>query len=303
MSIRIYPIRAFDDNYIWLLQKDKQAIAVDMGDDVPVRAYLHEHQLELVAIWVTHDHHDHVGGVANLLSDFAKAKVYCHARHQLPNVSQDNKILVDEGDEIIAWDNVVKVWQTFGHTDNHLSFILDQVGFLHVFCGDTLFSGGCGRVFTGTLDELYYSLERYQRLPDDTLFYPAHEYTLSNLRFGQAIEPDNADIAKAIANITQNPSAITLPTSLATQKNINVFMRTHLDGVKHSPDVKALLIDVDDDVAVFAALRQLKSFLMLGKYGHCWFNRFGIWYVNGCFCGGTCQKSHHCLAKQPSNIA
>lgn len=263
--IEIVPILAFDDNYIWLLvhEQTKQAIAIDVGDSKPVVAYLQQHDLTLTAIWITHDHHDHVGGVSALLAHFALAKVYCHHRHQLV-VDKTRQVLVDEGDVVLAWDCSALVWQSFGHTDSHISFLLNMNNRWHVFCGDTLFSGGCGRVFTGTITQLYQSFCRYQGLPDDSLLYPAHEYTLSNLSFGQAIEPDNTDMADKIIQLKNTP-AITLPTTLAEQRKINVFMRTHLPSIKNSTLVQTFVKEhlpdgtTLDEACVFAVLRQLKN--------------------------------------------
>jgi len=141
------------------------------------------------------------------------------------------------------------------HPDRHISYLLENSDGLHVFCGDTLFSAGCGRVFTGTIEQLYDSFHRFNQLPEETLFYPAHEYTASNLRFAQHIEPDNADIQTALSAAEHTP---TLPVSLAHERKVNPFFRVHL------PQVQARAEELsgrklNSELEVFAALRELKN--------------------------------------------
>ncbi|MBS5743569.1 MAG: hydroxyacylglutathione hydrolase, partial [Neisseria sp.] len=152
-------------------------------------------------------------------------------------------------------EGLVTVWATPGHTDRHISYLLENSDGLHVFCGDTLFSAGCGRVFTGTIEQLYDSFHRFNQLPEETLFYPAHEYTASNLRFAQHIEPDNADIQTALAAAEHTP---TLPVSLAHERKVNPFFRIYL------PQVRARAEELsgrklNSELEVFAALRELKN--------------------------------------------
>ena len=247
--LTITPIPAFQDNYIWLLQAGEHVACVDTGDAAPVLAYLQQHRLQLSQIWLTHLHHDHTGGVAELLQAFPDCQVYgnddiAHATHR-----------VQEGSVIDFAHHTVQVWHTAGHTNQHLTFILSINGQHHVFCGDTLFSAGCGRVFTGTMTQLYHSIQRFQTLPTDTLFYPAHEYTAANLRFAAHIEPENPAIAAALSQAQTVP---TLPVCLAHEQQINPFLRLSQPALQQR--VAALSgTDLRNEADVFTALRLLKN--------------------------------------------
>lgn len=260
--IEIHAIAALTDNYIWAIVNwdSRQAILIDVGDVMPALQFLQAHKVQLSAIWITHHHHDHIGGVDELLAAYPAAKLYAHATH---GVNHHDRQLVDEGDCLDCFGHQVMVWQTLGHTDSHLSYVLDYQNKKHVFCGDTLFRAGCGRVFTGTIEQLFASFEKLLDLPDTTLFYPAHEYTLSNLAFAKACEPDNQAIDYAIAQDTQKRqnNEPTLPTSLVDEKQINPFVRAL------GEDTAALIHTIwqktatapKDKLALFAKLRALKD--------------------------------------------
>lgn len=248
--LHIHAIPAFNDNYIWLIQHQNVTVCVDPGDAKPVLDYLQQQGLRLTDIWLTHHHHDHIGGVAALKVAFPECVVY--GSEAFADVTQ----AVGQNDEFALGDIPVGVWHTPGHTDTHLSYIVDAPDAIRVFCGDTLFSAGCGRVFTGTIAELFDSLQRYLQLPSNTLFYPAHEYTAANLRFAHHIEPENADIKAALKAASATP---TLPVSLAHEKQINPFLRTVLPQVQKRIKALAHLSDSADELAVFAALRELKN--------------------------------------------
>lgn len=266
MTITIEAVGALNDNYIWLIIQNKQAIVVDPGQAAPVDEFLAQHDLQLSAIWITHDHNDHVGGVNSLLERH-HCPVYAHSQHQL-NVSSQRLKLIDEGDELAVGVHRAQVWRTFGHTDSHLSFVLAIHDKTHVFCGDTLFNAGCGRVFTGTMKQLFDSFAAYNQLPDDTLFYAAHEYTLSNLKFAKALSPNNSHIDDAIIYYTQKLKAgdISLPTDLGCQKRINPFLQVINQDTKQF-DVPALTMhhtsasefDAMSDLDKFALIRKLKD--------------------------------------------
>lgn len=256
----IFAVRAFTDNYIWVLVRGTQAVVVDAGQAAPVVEFLQDKRLNLAAILITHHHHDHVGGVQELQKQYPQAQVFAHALHGVPAAQ-----MVAEGDSFELLGHRFLVWQTAGHTDNHLSYLCQIDGVWRVFCGDTLFSGGCGRVFTGTIDALFDSLTRFNALPADTLFYAAHEYTLSNLRFALTLADDELKpvlqhaIADVQAQLAQGQSS--LPTTLQRERQINVFLRT---------DDKALIANLQalypqyrqqltDPLSVFALLRALKN--------------------------------------------
>ncbi|PNK59730.1 hydroxyacylglutathione hydrolase [Psychrobacter sp. FDAARGOS_221] len=258
MSLTITAIPAFTDNYIWALinEKNKQAIVVDPGQAAPVAEYLQEHDFELTAIWITHHHNDHVGGVSELRELYPMTHVVASSEH---GVEPDQTVI--DGSSVRAWGYGAQVWAVPGHTKSHLAYIFDNnEDIKHVFCGDTLFSAGCGRVFTGTMEQLYNSLKRFSKLPDETLFYPAHEYTASNLKFGLAIEPDNQYMQQTLLEVEQvtaqgRPS---LPVTLAHEKQVNVFLRTDEDSVIDGVKAKVELSDTKP-LTVFTALRQLKD--------------------------------------------
>lgn len=257
MSLLIRPIKAFNDNYIWALINDsnKQAIVIDPGQAEPVIDYLSQHQLDLIAIWITHHHHDHIGGVGQLREQFPMTHVVAHEEH---GISPDQ--IVNEGCRVNAWKYGVQVWDVSGHTAHHLAYVLDIDGSSHVFCGDTLFSGGCGRVFTGTIEQLYASFKRLNTLPETALFYPAHEYTASNLKFGLSIEPDNTAMREALQMAEQTTAAgnATLPVSLAHERAVNVFLRVDQPSVIAGVQAQTELADTQL-LTVFAALRELKN--------------------------------------------
>ncbi len=252
----IHPIATRQDNYIWAIVKDDKAIIIDPADSEPVMAFLVQKKLTLSTILITHEHNDHIGGVAGLCERYPETSVFAHKRHHLRQSKS-----VDEGDVIVVEGLTFKVWQTSGHTATHLSYLLENDCQIHVFCGDTLFSGGCGRVFTGTADALFDSLMRFQTLPPDTLFYPAHEYTLSNLKFGQYIEPNNDEIRQAIHHTQRrlDQHEPSLPTRLSDECRINVFLRCQ-DGqiINTLTELNAIGVD-KSPLAVFKALRELKN--------------------------------------------
>lgn len=248
MPLQIVPIPAFEDNYIWLLVSGSQAVCVDPGEAAPVAGYLKRHGLTLTQIWVTHHHRDHTGGIEALLRDAPGCAVYGNRDIQAATHT------VGEGSRLAAFGCRVEVWQLPGHTDAHLAYVLDDGGRRHIFCGDTLFSAGCGRVFTGTPEQLFHSLQRLNSLPDDTLFYPAHEYTAANLRFAAHIEPANPDVLEAQAGLAV-PS---LPVSLAHERRINPFLRTHLPQVAQRTAALSGQAPADE-CAVFTAMRELKN--------------------------------------------
>lgn len=257
MSIRIHPVKAFNDNYIWTLinESNKQAIVIDPGQAAPVIDYLEANGLELTSIWTTHHHHDHIGGVAELQEHFPMTHLVAHSEH---NVDEDQTI--KDGSTVSAWGFSAQVWDIPGHTASHMAYILDIDGLKHCFCGDTLFSGGCGRVFTGTIEQLFESFKRLNGLPPETLLYPAHEYTASNMHFGLSIEPENAAIQQALSQAEEKTAQgiPTLPVTLEHERAVNVFLRTDKASVIAGVASKTNLED-DKPLTVFAALRTLKN--------------------------------------------
>ncbi|MRN37245.1 hydroxyacylglutathione hydrolase [Neisseria sp. N95_16] len=249
--MKITPVKAFNDNYIWMIQEGNLAVCIDPGDATPVLKFLVNNRLMLAQTWITHHHDDHRGGAAALWRTFLESPVYGNS--DIPEATHR----AEAGLQIPFGDGLATVWATPGHTSHHLSYLFETSDGLHVFCGDTLFSAGCGRVFTGTIEELFDSFLRFNQLPENTLFYPAHEYTASNLRFAAHIEPDNADIQTALRE-AESASAPTLPVTLLHERKVNPFLRVGLPQVWER--VESLSgKKLNTELEVFAALRELKN--------------------------------------------
>ena len=256
--IELHPIPAFQDNYLWLLHDGRQAVVVDPGDAAPVLAFLERHGLRLQAILLTHHHKDHTGGVAELRTA-SGAAVYGPAAEALPAaVEPVQRLGAGQRIELLGLD--FELIEVPGHTAGHGAYFVAQApGGPLLFCGDALFSGGCGRLFEGTPAQMLASLDRLAALPDETRVCCAHEYTLSNLRFAQAVEPGNAAIGRHLADCQalRERGLPTLPSQLALERRINPFLRSR------EPALLAALAQHDpaaqDEVARFAALREWKN--------------------------------------------
>lgn len=249
----IIPLPAFRDNYIWLLRRGRSATVVDPGDAAVVDKALQEHGLKLDAILLTHHHSDHIGGVAELAARHSP-QVFGPAGEDIPAITRH----VREGDEVSpgALDIRFTVLEIPGHTCSHIAYLAPGV----LFPGDTLFSAGCGRLFGGTPGQMYDSLQRLARLPGDTAVYCAHEYTLANLAFAHAAEPDNParDAWQAECEALRSAGRPTLPSTIARERQINPFLRSDSAGVTNA--VAAHTGTRSSDArACFAALRAWKD--------------------------------------------
>ncbi|WP_447796923.1 hydroxyacylglutathione hydrolase [Pseudomonas moraviensis] len=220
--IQISALPAFTDNYIWLLQdhQTQRCAVVDPGDAAPVQAWLDAHPGWVLSdILITHHHHDHVGGVERLKAATG-AKVYGPASERIP--ARDVALKDNDSVSVLGWD--FDVYAVPGHTLGHIAYYHHGL----LFCGDTLFAAGCGRLFEGTPEQMYHSLSRLAALPEDTLVYCTHEYTLSNLKFAAAVEPGNPHTAARLEKVIQQRQngVMTLPSTLALEKLTNPFLRT-----------------------------------------------------------------------------
>jgi hydroxyacylglutathione hydrolase len=254
-SMKLIALPAFEDNYLWLLHDGEQALVVDPGAAPPVTEALRGLGLRLTCILVTHHHADHTGGVA-ALREATGATVYGPAREKVPAPFTP----LAGGDEV-RWNGVAfQVIDTPGHTAGHIAYFTDDAdGAALLFCGDTLFCGGCGRIFEGTPAQMLASLDTLAALPDRTRVCCAHEYTLSNLRFARAVEPDNAALAdhERQCQALRAAGTPTVPSSIQLERAINPFLRSRTAAVTQA--VRARTPAAADEVAVFAALRQWKN--------------------------------------------
>ena len=253
--MKLIPLPAFSDNYIWLLHDESHALVVDPGDAQPVLAALQKFNLQLQAILVTHHHPDHTGGVA-ALRQATGALVFGPEREAMP----EPLTRLSDGARVQCLRLNLEVIEVPGHTAGHIAYyaeVPDQAPIL--FSGDTLFSGGCGRLFEGTPAQMLTSLKRLSALPDNTRICCAHEYTLSNLKFACAVEPDNEALTAYLAGVqglraAKQPS---LPSSLVLERQINPFLRTQRASVVQA--AQAIDASANDEVSVLAALRQWKN--------------------------------------------
>ncbi len=253
--LKLIPIPAFADNYLWLLHDGRHALVVDPGDAVPVLRVLQENALQLESILVTHHHADHTGGV-DLLRNTTGAKVFGPASENIPAPY----VPLHEGDVVNAMGLRFEVLDVPGHTSGHIAFYTPVMNDEPlVFCGDTLFSGGCGRLFEGTPAQMLTSLDKLAALPAETRVCCTHEYTLSNLRFALTLEPDNKDLVNYHADCIKARSnkLPTLPSSIAQELLVNPFLRTRQAAVRAA--ARHFDAGADDDIAVFTAIRQWKN--------------------------------------------
>ena len=252
-QFEVIPLRALSDNYVWTIRDGKCAAVVDPGDARPVISYLEREKLELVAILNTHHHNDHVGGNAGLL---ARWKVPVFGPHDERIVEVTHRLKEGERCTLPHFGIEFGVMQIPAHTRSHIAFH----GAGMVFSGDTLFAAGCGRLFEGTPGQMHEALTRLMQLPDGTRVYCGHEYTVANIRFALAVEPDNAVLREleAKAKKLREQDLPTVPSTIAQEKATNPFVRVREPAVIAAANRYAGKT-LSDPVSVLAAVREWKN--------------------------------------------
>jgi len=251
--INIEPIAAFSDNYIWLLSTNEGSIVIDPGESKSLLKILKENKLDLRAILITHHHFDHTGGIEEILSEIS-IDVYGPKN----NIASINKRLVG-GSKINLLGIEFEVIEIPGHTLDHIAYYSKNNGQPILFCGDTLFAGGCGRVFEGTFEQMHNSLSILKKLPSNTKIYCGHEYTESNLAFAKNVEPLNENIISRY-NETLNlrkQGIPSLPSTIGIELQTNPFLRVDTEEVQEM--ILKKFNTPKDDEEVFTALRQWKD--------------------------------------------
>jgi hydroxyacylglutathione hydrolase len=256
-TLAVLTVPAFNDNYLWLIHDGVSAAVVDPGDAQPIVATLQAHGLTLTAILLTHHHADHIGGVPALLQQY-DVPVFGPRNDGIRAVTQP----LSEGGtvDVPGLDLQLSVLEVPGHTLGHIAYVR-QGGEPWLFCGDTLFAGGCGRLFEGSPSQMVDSLNKLAALPADTKVFCAHEYTLSNLRFASAVEPGNEALrARMAAETAKRAQGIpTVPSTVGLERNTNPFLRYAEPGIAAQLVAAGKLQGGEAPVAVFAALRQWKN--------------------------------------------
>ena len=257
--VKIISLPALNDNYIWLIiEENGHCVIIDPGEAQAVISHIEQLNLTPLAILITHRCHDHIGGVAELMAQYPSLTLYGPAALSHENGFVKNTVASSDKAPLKITNTQLsfKVISVPGHQPDHLVYLLNE----HCFCGDTLFSAGCGRIRSGFAAHMHHSLQKLAKLEKNTLFYPAHEYTQDNLIFAHTVEPDNPHIKQhlnKVAKLTQQgiPS---LPTKLTTELTINPFLRCHIPAVKQAVQVHSAT-ECSSPEQVFAQLRQWKD--------------------------------------------
>jgi len=251
--VKIESIEAFTDNYIWLVTTNEGSIVIDPGESSNVINYLDNNQLDLKAIFITHHHFDHTGGIDEITS-YYPVNVY----GPINNVETINKRLKD-GDRVSIIGIDFEIIEIPGHTLDHIAYFSENNGNPILFCGDTLFAAGCGRVFEGTFEQMYESIIKLKNLPINTKIYCGHEYTLSNLEFAKEAEPFNQDTLSRYNNVLKlrEKGTPSIPSLLSTELKTNPFLRC--DNKEVQENISTKFKTTKESKEIFKALRLWKD--------------------------------------------
>jgi hydroxyacylglutathione hydrolase len=251
--LSIKPIKAFSDNYIWLVSTNEGSIVIDPGEANQILNLIESKDIDLKGILITHHHYDHTNGLEEILKQ-KQVEVY----GPVNNIDLINK-RVSEGDEINIIGLKFKVIEVPAHTLDHVAFIHEDETMPFIFCGDTLFSGGCGRVFEGTFEQMFSALQKIKKLPSNTKIFCGHEYTVSNLEFACVADPTNDFIPKYLEELKEKVSSgePSLPSNLETEYKINPFLRCDNEFIKDRINDK--FGETKSEIEIFTALRKWKD--------------------------------------------
>ncbi|TMP52978.1 hydroxyacylglutathione hydrolase [Pseudoalteromonas sp. S201] len=254
--VQVKAIKAFSDNYIWCLttEHNNQAWVVDPGQSAPVTEHLAQYNLTLGGILITHHHYDHTDGVTQLVKQYPNVEVYGPSNSPFKGITEP----LNEDQTITVLGTSFNIITTPGHTLDHICYVNDALA----FTGDTLFSGGCGRLFEGTPEQMWHSFNKLSALPSDCKVYCTHEYTQANLAFAKAVEPRNPELLAYSQQVDElrNKDEITLPSTIGHELKINPFMRSNLPNITELIPKKYCLVTKNNEPwENFASLRKFKD--------------------------------------------
>ncbi|MCQ9328137.1 hydroxyacylglutathione hydrolase [Pelistega suis] len=256
--IKVEPIPAFNDNYIWIIEDGRYACIVDPGQKDPIIDYLTKRRLQLKSILITHHHHDHTGAVLDLV-ELTGAHVYGPMNAIIQGI--DTYVQEDDLISLAPLDLVLRVLEVPGHTLDHVAYVGEMSnGQPIAFCGDTLFSCGSGRLFEGNSTQMLQSLDKFKKMSQNTLLYCAHEYTLSNIRWALTVEPTNIDLQhwEREAVRLREQALPTVPTTLEQELKTNPFLRVGEQTVQQAAQAYAGHV-LSSRAEVFSVLREWKN--------------------------------------------
>ena len=250
--LSVEPIKAYTDNYIWLVSTNEGSIVVDPGESKEILNLIDTNEIDLKGVLITHHHYDHTNGLLDLTN---KMNLEVYGPEKIEGINN----IVKESDKFSIIGIDFEVIEIPGHTLDHLAFYSFNDEDPILFCGDTLFAGGCGRVFEGTFEQMFWSLKKISNYPKETKVFSGHEYTLSNLKFALEVDKDNKDLICEFNNIEKLTSSgiPSLPTNLNKELKMNPFLRCHDIDIKNKVIEKFDIID--DELEIFTALRKWKD--------------------------------------------
>ena len=248
---KIKIIKSMKDNYIFSIEKNKKSWIIDPGEYQPVKEHLQENNISLAGVLITHHHYDHTGGLKQLTAENPNIKVI--GSYLNKNEFINHKVKESDEVELTGIEMKLKVMETPGHTLDHVCYYNNK----YIFCGDTLFSGGCGKVFEGSYEQMAQSIKRIDKLNEKALIYCAHEYTIKNLEFNKTIEPKNIEIDKRIKQIEEENGNISIPTCLIQERKINPYLRYNKRELNQ--EIKDLYGEHYEEIYYFKTIRKRKD--------------------------------------------